>query len=72
MPAKFKTLLIIVLLLALPLTAALAATEETAQEAPQSPFGLTAFVLLLGIGAVVVVGGAMLARDNFRDDGDSA
>lgn len=67
------------LLLALALCGLLAAaplaaqeTETAAAPAETAPTGISTLVLLMGLGAVTVVGGAWLARDNFRpsDDGE--
>jgi hypothetical protein len=58
------------------LTASLAFAQETApasgeSAASDSAPGITTLVVLLGVGAIIVVGGAMLARDNFREESDS-
>jgi|GEM_PF-3662835 len=45
-----------------------AASTETAPETPQ---GIGTLFLLLGIGAVLLVGGAMIARDSFKSDPDA-
>lgn len=57
------------LLLALP-ALALAQAEPAAAEQPPAPVGIATLVFLLGAGAVMLVGGAMIARDNFRGDSD--
>lgn len=64
--------LLIALLLTMPLTGALALAEEgpATSEQPPAPVGIATLVFLLGAGAVVLVGGAMIARDNFRGDSD--
>ncbi len=66
------------LLLALALCGLLTAAPLAAQEAEASaaaeatPPGISTLVLLMGLGAVVVVGGIWLARDNFKpgDEGE--
>lgn len=60
------TLLAISLFIVVPLTLA---QEETA-EAPAAVPGISTLVFLLGIGAIIVVGGAMLARDSFKSDSE--
>lgn len=55
------------LLLALP---ALALAQAEAAEQPPAPVGIATLVFLLGTGAVMLVGGVMIARDNFRGDAD--
>jgi hypothetical protein len=57
------------LLLALPALALAQAEPATAEEQP-APVGVATLVLLLGMGAVVMVGGAMIARDSFTGDAD--
>lgn len=68
-----KFLLALVLcsfLIAVPLTLAEEApgAETQTTEEVASPPGAATFVFLLGAGAILIVGGAMLARDNFRGD----
>lgn len=46
-------------------------TEETTA-APQNLPGLDTLMFLLGAAAIVVAGGAILARDNFREEGETA
>jgi hypothetical protein len=61
------TLLLGALLLSVTgLTAAQEAAAETSASAP----GISTLIFLLGAGAILVVGGAMIARDSFRADGD--
>ncbi len=72
---KLTHLLLALALCGLLVAAPLAAQEtETAADAPAetAPTGISTLVLLMGLGAVMVVGGAWLARDNFRpsDDGE--
>lgn len=56
------------------MTAQEEATTETAtsQEASANPIGVTSLIFLMGAGAIVVVGGAMLARDSYREDAETA
>jgi hypothetical protein len=60
-------LLIFVLLLAVPLTFAQEAAP-TAAETPAAAPGISTLVFLLGAGAIIVVGGASLARDRYNAD----
>jgi hypothetical protein len=46
-----------------------ASAENEAE--PETPQGIGTLFLLLGIGAVLVVGGAMIARDSFKADPDA-
>ncbi len=57
------------LLLALP-ALALAQAEPAAAEQPPAPVGIATLIFLLGAGAVLLVGGAMIARDSFTGDVD--
>jgi hypothetical protein len=43
-----------------------AATETPAAEQTSAPSGLGTLMLLVGVGALAIVGGAMLARDNIK------
>lgn len=61
------TLLAISLFLAVPLT--FAQEEATAETAAPAP-GISTLIFLLGAGAIVIVGGTMLARDTFQSDSD--
>lgn len=56
------------LLLVLPALAQAATNTATAERA--APVGIATLVFLLGAGAVLLVGGIMLARDSFRGDSD--
>lgn len=72
----FKHLLLAVLLsgllLAAPVLAQETAAETTEEAAPAVP-GISTLVFLLGAGAIIIVGGALIARDNFQsDNNDSA
>ena len=68
-----KRLLMLVMLgtvlLALPVVT-LAQEEPVAAETttPSEPPGLSTLVFLLGVGAIVVVAGKSLGRDNFKQD----
>ena len=42
------------------------AAEATAASQPQ---GIGTLVFLLGIGAIIIVGGAIMARESFKSDG---
>ncbi|MGQ9887629.1 MAG: hypothetical protein ACUVSX_03975 [Aggregatilineales bacterium] len=59
---------------ALALTAALPVLAQTAPASAAAeqaaPVGIATLVFLLGAGAVLLVGGIMLARDSFRGDSD--
>jgi uncharacterized membrane protein len=44
-----------------------AAEADEADEADEAPAGIGLLFLLLGAGAIVAVGGTMIARENFRD-----
>jgi hypothetical protein len=57
-----------VVLLSLPVTITAQETEPPAEETAATPDGVSTLMFLLGAGAIVVVGGAMLARDNFRSE----
>jgi hypothetical protein len=70
MPMKRLLLLTLsVGLLALPL---LVMAQEEEAAAPAEPVGLTTLVFLLGLGAVVVVGGRAMLRDTFNSDKGSS
>ncbi|MBZ0296842.1 MAG: hypothetical protein K8L99_30050 [Anaerolineae bacterium] len=84
---KFAIMGLLLVLLALPLWTVLAQDEEPAAEdtatevvpeeetteaTPQNLPGLDTLMFLLGAGAIVVVGGAVLARDSFREEGGAA
>jgi hypothetical protein len=59
------TCLLLGLLLAVPLALA---QEEAAAEAPTAAPGISTLIFLLGAGAVIIVGGARMARDSYRSD----
>ena len=69
MPQTFKqvslTILIASMLLVAPMTLA---AQETPAETAQGPSGLMVLAFLLGAGGIILVGGMMLARDNFQGD----
>jgi hypothetical protein len=66
-----KRILLILFALSLLLTTpALLAAEEAAAETPSSPVGISTLIFLLGLGAVIIVGGAMLARDSFKSENE--
>jgi len=72
--SKFVKPLTVALACTLALTAALPALAQAAP-APAAveqaaPVGIATLVFLLGAGAVLLVGGIMLARDSFRGDSD--
>ncbi|MBZ0303315.1 MAG: hypothetical protein K8J31_26470 [Anaerolineae bacterium] len=71
MPKLFKsvlpTLLLLSLLFAIPVALA---QEEAAAETTAIPPGISVGVFLLGVLAVLAVGITMIARDNFKSDGD--
>jgi hypothetical protein len=46
--------------------------EEAATVIDDLPQGISTLILLLGIGGVLIVGGAMIARDNFKGEEESA
>lgn len=48
-----------------------AAVETTTEEAPEIPGGLNTLVFLLGAGAIIAVGGLMMARDNFNEEANA-
>jgi len=73
MQKRFKKFLLALVLCSLfvvvPLTMAEEAPEaETTTEETAAPPGAATFMFLLGAGAILIVGGAMLGRDNFRGD----
>ncbi len=81
MPVTLKKLLLIGLLcglLLLPLavhaaeestaTEEPAAVETTTEETTEIPGGLNTLMFLIGAGAVIAVGGLMMARDNFNEE----
>lgn len=47
-----------------------AAGEPAVAEEAAPPPGLGTLMLLIGVGAVALVGGAMMARDSFKGDSD--
>jgi hypothetical protein len=55
------------MLLALPLALS-AQDEEAVIEESAGPEGLSTLFFLLGAGAIIIVGGVALARDNFKAD----
>lgn len=46
------------------------AAAAPAAEEEETPAGIGLAMLLLGLGGVVIVGGAMINRDNFQGDKD--
>jgi len=72
MRLSLKSLLLVLLvgslLLAVPLT--VAQEEASAAEANPAAPGIATLVFLLGAGAIIVVGGVSMARDNYRPDED--
>ena len=52
---------------------ALSAQDEAplAEQDMSAAPGISTLVFLLGAGAIIIVGGAMIARDNFESDGDA-
>lgn len=64
--------LMVALVCALAFTPALPALAQAAPAAAEqaTPVGIATLVFLLGAGAVLLVGGVMLARDSFRGDSD--
>lgn len=60
---SFLTLIPLALAEEAPAAEAQTTTEETA-----APPGAATFMFLLGAGAILIVGLAMLGRDNFRGD----
>jgi hypothetical protein len=59
-------------LLAMPvMTTAQEAAAAAETTAPAEPAGLSTLVFLLGVGAIIVVGGRSLGRDNFKQDNES-
>jgi len=80
MPVTFKKLLLIGLLCGLLLPLAVHAAEEstateepavveaTTEETTEVPAGLNTLMFLIGAGAVIAVGGLMMARDNFKEE----
>lgn len=69
---KIKRLLLALLLgsflLAMPLTMTAQDAEPAAEETSTVPGGVSTLMFLLGVGAIIIVGGAMLARDNFKSE----
>lgn len=74
---QLKKALILVLLCAMLLTVASATfaqeapNAETPTSSTEAPAGLGTLVLLMGLGAVVLVGGVMVARENFKAGDDT-
>ena len=56
------------LLLSIPM--ALAQAEAPAEAEATAP-GISAGVLLLGLGGIIAVGGVMIARDSFKSEGEA-
>lgn len=63
---RWIAVLLCVLLLALPALA----QEEAPPAEPEAPAGVGTLILLLGVGAVVIVGGAIIGREFSSNDGD--
>ncbi len=55
------------LLLSVPFVLATEEAEAVA-DAAAVPGGVSTLMFLLGVGAIILVGGAMLARDSFKSD----
>ena len=69
---SLKRLLILIYLITMfisvPVMLATEEAEAAAVDAAAVPGGVSTLMFLLGIGAIVLVGGAMLARDSFQSD----
>ncbi|MAS32610.1 MAG: hypothetical protein CL610_01300 [Anaerolineaceae bacterium] len=58
------------LLLAAPIGLMAQEEEPAAAEMQSAAPGISTLIFLLGAGAIIVVGGAMMARDNFQSETD--
>ena len=59
---------LITMFISVPVMLATEEAEAAAVDAATVPGGVSTLMFLLGIGAIVLVGGAMLARDSFQSD----
>jgi protein-S-isoprenylcysteine O-methyltransferase Ste14 len=72
MRASFKKALLLLGLCALLLPVMATAAQEAASQPAAQPPALGTLIFLLGAAAIVIVGGAMIARDNYREDSDES